>query len=64
MKEIKREGLVWNNEYEIKELGFGVKILLIGLNSKMNTSVQDIIDQLETWEELIQSVDYALFTQC
>ena len=64
MKEIKREGLVWNNEYEIKELGFGVKILLIGLNAKMNTSVQDIIDQLETWEELIQSVDYALFTQC
>ena len=64
MKEIKREDLVWNNEYEIKELGFGVKILLIGLNAKMNTSVQDIIDQLETWEELIQSVDYALFTQC
>ena len=64
MKEIKREDLVWNNEYEIKELGFGVKILLIGLNAKINTSVQDIIDQLETWEELIQSVDYALFTQC
>ena len=64
MKEIKREGLVWNNKYEIKELGFGVKILLIGLNAKMNTSVQDIIDQLETWEELIQSVDYALFIQC
>ena len=55
---------MWNNKYEIKEFGFGVKILLIGLNAKMNTSVQDIIDQLETWEELIQSVDYALFTQC
>ena len=64
IKEIKREGLVWNNKYEIKELGFGVKILLMGLIVKMNTSVQDIIDQLETWEELIQSVDYALFTQC
>ena len=64
MKEIKREGLVWNNKYEIIELGFDVKILLIGLNAKNNTSVQDIIDQLETWEELIQSVDYALFTQC
>ena len=64
IKEIKREGLVWSNKYEIKEFGFGVKILLIGLNAKINTSVQDIIDQLETWEELIQSVDYALFTQC
>ena len=63
MKEIKREGLVWNDKYELKEIGFGIKILLIGMNAKMNTSVQDIIDQLETWEEEIQSVDYALFNQ-
>ena len=64
MKDIKRQGLVWNDKYEIKEIAFGVKILLLGMNVKMDTSVQDIIDQLETWEEHIQSVDYALFTQC
>ena len=33
------------------------------MNVKMDTSVQDIIDQLETWEEEIQSVDFILFTQ-
>ena len=64
MKDIKRQGLVWNNKYEIKEIAFGVKILLLGMYVKTYTSVQDIIDQLETWEEHIQSVDYALFTQC
>ena len=64
MKDIKRHGLVWNDKYEIKEYAFGIKILLIGMYVKTYTSVQDIIDQLETWEEDIQSVDYALFTQC
>ena len=64
MKDIKRQGLVWNDKYEIKEITFGIKILLIGMYVKTYTSVQDIIDQLENWEEDIQSVDYALFTQC
>ena len=64
MKDIKRQGLIWNDKYEIKEIAFGVKILLLGMYVKTDTSVQDIIDQLETWEEDIQSVDYALFTQC
>ena len=33
------------------------------MNVKIETSVQDIIEQLETWEEEIQSVDLVLFTQ-
>ena len=64
MKEIKREGLIWNDKYEIKEIAFDIKKLIMGMNVKIETSVQDIIDQLETWEEEIQSVDYALFNQC
>ena len=62
-KEIKRDGLIWNEIYEIKEYEFGIKKLIIGMNVKIDTSVQDIIDQLETWEEEIQSVDFVLFTQ-
>ena len=64
MKEIKREGLYWNDKYKIKEFAFGVKKLIMGMNVKMETSVQDIIDQLETWEEEIQSVDFLAFNQC
>ena len=63
MKEIKREGMKRKEKYEIKEIGFNIKKLIMGMKVKMNTSVQDIIDQLETWEECIQSVDFALFTQ-
>ena len=64
LKEIKREGLYWNDKYKIKEFAFGVKKLIMGMNVKMETSVQDIIDQLETWEEEIQSVDFLAFNQC
>ena len=64
MKEIKRKGLKWGEKYEIKEHAFKLKKLIMGMNVGMDTSVQDIIDQLETWEEDIQSVDFALFNQC
>ena len=64
MKEIKRDGLKWSEKYEIKEIGFKIKKLIMGMNVGNDTSVQDIIDQLETWEEEIQSVDIALFSQC
>ena len=64
IKEIKREGLIWKEKYEIKEVAYDIKKLIMGMNVRMETSVQDIIDQLETWEEEIQSVDYALFNQC
>ena len=64
LKEIKRDGLKWGEKYEIKETVFGIKKLIMGMNVGMDTSVQDVIDQLETWEEEIQSVDFALFNQC
>ena len=63
-KEIKRKGLKWSEKYEISEFAFKAKKLIVGMNVGMDTSVQDIIDQLETWEEEIQSVDFYLFSQC
>jgi translation elongation factor EF-1beta len=63
-KEIKRKGLKWSEKYEIIEFAFKAKKLIVGMNVEMDTSVQDIIDQLETWEEEIQSVDFHLFSQC
>ena len=64
MKEIKRNGLKWSDKYEIEEMAFKIKKLIMGLNVGLDTSVQNIIDQLETWEEEIQSVDFSLFSQC
>ena len=64
IKEIKREGLIWNENYEIKDIAFDIKKLIMGMNVKNEISVQDIVDQLETWEEEIQSVDFGIFNQC
>ena len=64
LKEIKREGLKWGENFQIQETAFHIKKLIMGMNVGMDTSVQDIIDQLETWEEEIQSVDFKLFNQC
>ena len=61
IREIKREGLSWNEKYEIKEIAFDIKKLIMRLSVRMETSVQDIVDQLETWEEEIQSIDFILF---
>ena len=64
MKDIKRNGLNWSEKYEIEDIGFKIKKLIMGMNVGMDNSVQSIIDQLETWEVEIQSVDFALFSQC
>ena len=61
IREIKREGLSWNEKYEIKEIAFDIKKLIMRLSVRMETSVQDIVDQLETWEEEIQSIEFILF---
>ena len=61
IREIKREGLSWNEKYEIKEIAFDIKKLIMRLSVRMETSVQDIVDQLETWEEEIQSIDFIFF---
>ena len=43
-KEIKRDGLIWNELYEIKEFAFGIKRLIMEMNVKIETSDQDIIE--------------------
>ena len=63
-KLIKRNDLIWSKKYEIKDNAFNIKKLIIGMNAGNDLSVQDVVDQLETWEEEIQSVDFVLFSQC
>ena len=63
VKDIKREDIKWFEKYEIKEFAFEVKKLIMGMVVGLNGSVQDVMDQLETWEEEIQSVEFASFNQ-
>ena len=62
-KDVKRDNIKWFEKYEIKEFAFKIKKLIIGMLVGLNASVQDVMDQLETWEEEIQSVEFASFNQ-
>jgi elongation factor 1-beta len=61
---IEMDGLFWKTEYQLKDVAFGVKKIVIGLVVEdEKVSVEDIIEQLESWEDDIQSVDIAAFNK-
>jgi len=64
LKNIKREGLVWKTEYKLQEVAFGVKKIVMGMVVEdEKVSVDDIIDELCSWEDEIQSVDIVAFNK-
>ena len=61
---IKKDGLSWNTGYKLEEVAFGVKKLIIAfLAEDDKCSVQEIVDELESWENDIQSVDVVSFNK-
>ena len=61
---IKKDGLSWNTGYKFEEVAFGVKKLVIAfLAEDEKCSVQDIVDELESWENDIQSVEVVSFNK-
>ena len=61
---IKKDGLRWNTGYKLEEVGFGVKKLIIAfLAEDDKCSVQEITDELESWENDIQSVEVVSFNK-
>ena len=59
---VKKDGLSWNIGYKLEEVAFGVKKLVISfLAEDEKCSVQEIVDELESWENDIQSVEVVLF---
>ena len=61
---IKKDGLSWNTGYKLEEVAFGVKKLVIAfLAEEEQCSVQEIIDELESWEDDIQSVEVVSFNK-
>ena len=62
-KEIKKDGLKWKEEYNLKEIAFGIKKILMGViveDEKVSVD-DDIIEPLLQWEEEVQSVDIVSF---
>ena len=61
---IKKDGLNWIFNYKLEEIAFGIKKLVIGLIVEDNIcSVQEIVDELESWEFDIQSVEVVSFNR-
>ena len=61
---IKKDGLSWNTGYKLEEVAFGVKKLVIAfLAEDEKCSVQEIVDELESWENDVQSVEVVSFNK-
>jgi len=61
----KKDGLSWNTGYKLEEVAFGVKKLVISfIVEDEKCSAQEIIDELESWENDIQSVEVVSFNKC
>ncbi len=60
--EILIDGLVWNNEPKILPVAFGVNKLQIGcVVEDAKVSVDDIYEKIESWEDIVQSIDTVSF---
>jgi len=61
---IEKDGLFWKTEYQLKDVAFGVKKIVIGLVVEdEKVSVDDIVDEIQSWEDDVQSVDIAAFNK-
>ena len=61
---IKKDGLQWNTGYKLEEVAFGIKKLVIAfLAEDDKCSVQEVQDELESWEDEIQSVEIVSFNK-
>jgi len=62
--QIERDGLFWKTEYQLKDVAFGVKKIVIGLVVEdEKVSVDDIIEEIQSWEDEVQSVDILAFNK-
>jgi elongation factor 1-beta len=61
---VSHDGLVWKTEYKLADVAFGVKKIIVGcVVEDEKVSVDDIIDELQGWEDDIQSVDILSFNK-
>jgi elongation factor 1-beta len=61
---IQRPGLVWKTEYKLEEVAFGVKKIRIGCVVEDElVSIDDVNEEIESWEDEVQSVDIAAFNK-
>ena len=62
--DIKMDGLFWKTEYKKVPVAFGIFKLIIGFSLEDDkVSVDDVVEKIEALDELVQSVEIAVFNK-
>ena len=62
--EITQEGLYWKTEFKKEPVAFGIFKLIVGFSLEdEKVSVDDVVERIEGLEELVQSVEIAVFNK-
>mmetsp|Transcript_26816 Transcript_26816/g.19289 ORF Transcript_26816/g.19289 Transcript_26816/m.19289 type:complete len:161 (+) Transcript_26816:772-1254(+) len=61
---IEMDGLLWKTQYKKEPIAYGINKLLIGATVEdEKVSTDDLQEQIEAFEDLVQSVDIAAFNK-
>ena len=64
INEIKKDGLVWKEEFKLEPVAFGIKKIVIGaVVEDEKVSVDYIGELIEEFEDFVQSVDILAFNK-
>lgn len=64
LAEIAMDGLIWKTEYKLEPVAFGVKKLCIGaVIEDEKVSADGVSEEIEKFEDFVQSVDIAVFNK-
>jgi len=64
INDIQMDGLFWKTEYKLADVAFGVKKIVIGVVIEDDkVSIDDIIEEIQGWEDDVQSVDIVAFNK-
>lgn len=63
-KEITQEGLYWKTEYKKEPVAFGIFKLIVGFSLEdEKVSVDGVVEKVEEFDDMVQSVEIASFTK-
>merc|ERR1711937_235067 len=64
LKEVTQEGLFWKTEYKKEPVAFGIFKLIVAFSCEdEKVSVDDIVEKIEAFEDMVQSVEIAVFNK-
>ena len=62
--EVTMDGLFWKTEFKKEPVAFGIFKLIIGFSCEdEKVSVDDVVEKIEAFEELVQSVEITAFNK-